>query len=348
MSRRPSRGFTLIELLVVIAIIAVLIGLLLPAVQAAREAARRAQCINNLKQIGLAFHNYHDSNNSFPMLTTAVYDPGLPGVRGAHFGSGPMIRAMQFLEGGNLYNAFNLMSGCGVGCTAAAGNHTVRDTAVNVMLCPSDQRAIRPGVNYAVSYGPQFRWMGDATGTGSGLFAQDYAYGIRDCIDGTSNTVAASEKLIGDNSDGQMNGAEAVANEPFAGGNGNGANQLATLPTGEASLRDYIARCNAVRAARDYTRLISYGGQFWLSPRNFIGTSFSMMLTPNSTNVDCGSGGTSPYAFGTIAARSRHPGGVNVCFADGSVKFIKSNINERVWWNLGTKAGGEVVSSDAY
>jgi prepilin-type processing-associated H-X9-DG protein len=292
-------------------------------------------------------HNYHQANEVFMLLTSPGRSAAFPDDAGDHWGPGALLRAMQFLEGGNLYSAFNFDTGCIIGCTnvASAGNLTVRDATVSTFLCPSDPQGIRPGNNYAVSYGPQFRWD-STTGLGTGMFHAGAASGIRDCTDGTSNTVAASEKIKGDNSSGARNGAETIANTPWAGGgNGNRDNQFALHPTGEANLRQMYQICDG--KLRSNTDVIEAASQFWATARNYAGASFSMMQTPNSRHADCGPGST-PYAFAIVGARSRHPGGVNVLFADGSVRFVKSTINERTWWHLGTKAGGEVVSADAY
>jgi len=346
-SRHGNRGFTLIELLVVIAIIAVLIALLLPAVQSAREAARRAQCVNNLKQIGLALHNYHSSNDSFPMLQ------GVMGALDTGTGHGPsvLLYLLSNIEQQAMYNAFNFAIQATPGASGVYTpiNTTVYLSSVAGYLCPSDtgSSVFKYGTNYGGSIGPQFRSDSPVTsksGTGLGMFAFKASFGIRDCIDGTSNTIAFGELLIGDNSQGSTNGAESYNCVPWpaSGGNGSGADQ--SMPSGIANLNSYIVTCNAKRAAGTANQVNSIG-DYWAAGRLADGPILNELLTPNSPHQDC-------YNFaqynGLKTFRSRHAGGVNTLMGDGSVKFIKNSVNQTNWWALGTKAGGEVISADTF
>ena len=341
-----SRGFTLIELLVVIAIIAVLIALLLPAVQAAREAARRAQCVNNLKQLGLGLHNYHSSNNTFPMAL------GLCGPDGSNWhGPSVLVYLLGYMEQQQLYNAFNFDVACVIGAAAnlTAVNTTVSYRSVNVLICPSDTITAfggntgTAGANYVCSVGPQFRFDAGTAGVGVGLFADRQAWGIRDCTDGSSNTVAFGEALIGDNIAGRNNGAERVNNQawPSNPNYGNGVDQV--MPQGQANLVAYMATCRAqVGVAANE---LNDAQSAWAAGRMDQGPIISMLLTPNSKSPDCT---FYPAPAGAFAMRSRHSGGVNGMMADGSVRFFKNSVSQNTWWSLGSKSGGEVISSDSY
>jgi prepilin-type N-terminal cleavage/methylation domain-containing protein/prepilin-type processing-associated H-X9-DG protein len=344
---RGARGFTLIELLVVIAIIGVLIALLLPAVQSAREAARRAQCSNNLKQIGLALHNYHATHDSFPMGA---------GIAGSLDGSaihGPssLVYLLGYSEQKAMYDAFNFSIGAVIGAAAnfTSINRTVTSSSIGTYLCPSDpgSNIFRQGTSYNSSIGPAFNFYAPPTvtwGSVVGLFASRVSYGVRDCVDGTSSTIAFGEALIGDNAGTGNNGAEYYNCQAWPTGTNTGRGSSAdnVMPTAVASLRTYITSCNA--AAKAVTSQANDRNSYWSSGRMGQGPFFSMLTTPNAKNADC----TQTGETGMLAARSRHSGGVNCLLADGSVRFIKDSVNENTWWALGTRAGSEVISSDSY
>jgi prepilin-type processing-associated H-X9-DG protein len=250
-----------------------------------------------------------------------------------------------------LYNALNLavQATPGADSSMTPMNTTVYLSSLATYLCPSDtgSSVFKYGTNYGASIGPQFRSdspRSSSKGTGSGLFANKTVYGIRDCTDGTSNTIAFGEGIIGDNTTGSRNGAESYNCQPWPSGSdpsGSGADQL--MPGAIANLNKYIVTCNSLRTGT--TNQANDVNSYWAAGRMIQGPIINELLTPNSRNQDC-------YCFaqwdGLKTCRSRHPGGVNVLFADGSGRFIKDSINQLTWWALGTKAGGEVISADSY
>jgi len=368
MMRKVRRGFTLIELLVVIAIIAVLIGLLLPAVQAAREAARRAQCVNNLKQLGLALHNYHSAISAFPpgIVTAPHGDPGYASAPLSGWTAwSPQAMLLPYLEQAPLYNAANFNWACCFwGGIPDAVNSTVYLTRIAPFLCPSDAQAGREHINsYVASLGSSSRRY-DAEGTGitNGIFqvydinTRASSVSIAAATDGTSNTIAFGEALVGDF--GKLNN--------YRGNGMTGVPRVTTLSqlnpmNNPAGILAGLQACNAfwqgtsiLGNPSNYNRsgLKQYLGQVWaLGERGY--TLFNTVVPPNSPQYPwrtCGMtcAGCSPEGSEISNANSNHPGGANFAFADGSVKFIKTTINMQIYWGLGSRDGGEVISADSY
>jgi prepilin-type N-terminal cleavage/methylation domain-containing protein/prepilin-type processing-associated H-X9-DG protein len=380
--RRGGLGFTLIELLVVIAIIAVLISLLLPAVQSAREAARRAQCVNNLKQIGLAMHNYHSSLGAFPMGSTIAPQQDVPLQQSIWSAWSAQALMLGYLEQGPLYNACNFswavldtsnFSGNANVAASSNYNQTVLYTNLSMFMCPSDPNVGQRQNNnsYAASYGATtsncYNWTSNAgvgwvsqetAGESTGIFTIGQSYGLQSITDGSSNTVAYSEALVGDS-----NGSEFAGNTTnpsrYRGNyitgtvtNANGADKILNVNANPTIIFSSLAQC--VAAFRTSLTAIQDDRGFRWCMGTTGWTMFNTVQVPNDTQYTmggCRDGGTPgqfPNDGFTYGASSNHPGGCNVLFGDGSVKFIKSSISYPTWWALGTRNGGEVISADAY
>ena len=345
------RAFTLIELLVVIAIIAVLIALLLPAVQSAREAARRAQCTNNLKQLGLATHNYHSTNNCFPVgflyPTNTVRLP----VPALHYRWSVLAQMSPYLEQTNVYNALNMNFPIAAGPSGVYGvgawtvfpeNTTSLSAKVNIFLCPSDGQGppstISAGIfsgptNYQFCTGdgsPNSANIGDVglTVAANGAFVLGPPQSIATITDGSSGTAAASEQLIG-----TANGGASTVSGPAPPQDVRRAAAIGSTPLSDAG-------CAAPTGWR-----LDKGTGWW--DGDYRSTIYNHYLTPNSKKYDCWQS-SPPHNPAIKAARGNHPGGVNVLFCDGHVQLTKDTVNLPTWRGLATRNGGEVISADSF
>jgi len=326
--RVKRSAFTLVELLVVIAIIGILIALLLPAVQAAREAARRMSCTNNLKQCALALHNYHDTYRSFPGIgassTTAF---------------SILAKILPYAEQQNLQNLIDFESPIysgggmsGVATSIHANNEAAARTFVPFFRCPSDgQNDLFTKFDCNESAGQAYRGTNVMVCTGSGrdtywrldaktdgLFYYGSCCNFANITDGTSNCVVFSEALLG-----------------------NGASQTTTPPTRP---HDMVAFQMSSASNPDVAALAAnasywqgHRGYAWILGKSY-GTTFTTYCTPNPSHPDA-----IWMAYGWFSARSFHPGGVNTGMADGSVRFVSNTVERTTWNNLGSAADGTVL-----
>jgi prepilin-type N-terminal cleavage/methylation domain-containing protein/prepilin-type processing-associated H-X9-DG protein len=359
--RSRRQGFTLIELLVVIAIIAILIGLLLPAVQKVREAANRMKCSNNLKQLGLAAHNYHGVYNRFPPRkdTKVFTTTGVPATKSAN--ASVLVVILPYVEQANKFNQWNLdydaNSGAPIDTSIPANgdpNAAARVQDVPFFLCPSDPAtAINSGqgrTNYAGSTGATADWRGGAfTPSGTtrydGIFAAPnpvagkllYGCALTDITDGTSNTAMFAEIKRG------------TYVSADTGKFDHTTSMIRTAAFSEAEVQPdgrNIPECNINAFSLISTTIRYVGEQYY---RSSVGQCWAYSHTlpinwnqPNNNHYPCGD---SSFASSHNPAGSYHTGGANACMADGSVRFFSETIDFATWQALGTKANGEAVNA---
>jgi prepilin-type N-terminal cleavage/methylation domain-containing protein/prepilin-type processing-associated H-X9-DG protein len=359
-SRSVKRGFTLVELLVVIAIIGILIALLLPAVQAAREAARRSQCTNNMKQLGLGLQNYHDINRALPIRQGGTNCYGSPYTNGNCIRASAFVGLLPFVEQQAAYDVIRA-GGYGAPSYGPATNILWYGWEFQVpgFVCPSDTRQVpspvpNPAIggssqfgehNYAFSQGDTITANGQST-TNRGLFPYGTSVRLNQITDGLSNTIAMSERV-------RVNfGAGASPNASVKYGDATVSFITGTYP--QASPGQCLAVANGANYATP-SQVNGLFGTMWCDgPVRRVG--FTTVLPPNAPSCVSSDNNGNYNGSGVLSPSSNHPGGVNGVMADGSVRFISESINTGnlgasevasgpspygVWGAMGTKDGGE-------
>lgn len=342
--RKQSRsGFTLIELLVVIAIIAILVAILLPAVQQAREAARRSSCKNNLKQLGLALHNYEGTYGRIPAGWNGVNDP----IQGTTFRWSYLAAILPFVEQGNLSTTLNTdltLYPPGGGNPPRPEHQPAISTIIPVFMCPSDRSGIVTGsggeadsapTNYKACSGSGLNNPNDDSDDGAMDNREDGMFGslswrrFADCTDGLSNTAFLSESLLGPGGP-----------DPDASQRPDPQTHMALIAGSPPNFAANVtpANCNQAVPTSDLNRFVASRGRLWAG-QGYENSMYNHFFTPNARQYDC-------FFWvnrGLVAARSRHAGGAQMLMGDGRVTFANENIDTNVWRGLGTRSGGEVL-----
>ncbi len=336
---KRTRGFTLIESLVCVALLGLLTALLLPAVQAAREAARRARCANNLKQIGLALQDYHADHNSFPYETTEFRLPRVLSTQpGIHEGYSALARLLPYMDRQPLYSSLNFGVEAHPGpTTPRLENSTAFETTLSFYLCPSDgaERLRTHGNNYRGNFGvgPAPNTSAESPDGGNGFYNLPMTLRAASFTDGLSHTVAYSERLRGSGVNAQIDPGSAKPERDF------GDLGISIKPSPFERDADYALAWCRVAAATAFPSFTN-GGYTWLISKRAT-TTYCHAQEPNGPIPDAIPG--VPQAWGIVTARSWHRGGVNALMADGSVRFVRDGISRRVSRALGTRNGGELV-----
>ncbi len=314
MPRTRSVAFTLIELLVVIAIIAILIGLLLPAVQKVREAAARSKCQNNLKQIGLAIHSYHDTNGKFP--SGGLAPTGVPG--GTQFSV--LAQILPQMEQDNLYKLIDFSKP-----QSDPANDVPRNTTVGGFRCPSDRDNPLPAsgaaTNYMANTGSMPFFVIPNPALYNGAFYVNTNTRFADMTDGTSGTAFYSERLLADGSNAIVSPVEDVFFNP---------SDPADAPTAYNT-------CQGVDTSNLANQFPLFMGAPWMSHQH----RYQHISPPNGRSC-----GFFVVGKSTMPPSSRHTGGVNVLYGDGTVRFARNSIDLTAWRALGTRNGNEVAGDN--
>lgn len=357
--RARNNGFTLVELLVVIAIIAMLVALLLPAVQAARDAARKTQCVNNIRQLALAFQNYHDAKGYFPESQIGSGAPDGHGGCGGGMYSWH-ARVLPYIEEKPLYDSIDFMQNMADSCTGGEDgtisqlhpNALAAATEVPVFLCPSDgvtgSNAVVMGSanpasdNYAANAGwpttttgidgqsiPPMRYNGLVTlqspaANDQPTLAQSPVR-IKSVSDGLSKTAAIAERLI------------QTAVERSAIHDGDERLKSFHITTGGRTLPKMVERCSSTHTHAD-AQHSAYLGRAWISGWSPTGATYRHLKPPNTTNCHFGHSFTSGEFI--VTPSSDHVGGVNVAMGDGHVRFVADDVEPTVWWRMGNRQDG--------
>jgi len=326
--RYPRAGFTMIEVLVAVSIIGILIALILPAVQAAREAGRRADCANKLRQIGISFTSHQGNHGSFPS-----------GIRPDALSAGGQLRAgspalsahtslLPYLELTNLFNAINF-DGTYLG--VSHDNATAFQVQVATFLCPSDSYPSKPGNSYRACVG-SMPWELDSRLGGGGAFPGLSSVRPSDIADGLSTTVGFSERVRGSD----RPSFDKLRDVWYSG--------ISSIDRPSTS-DEMVAACSALRGSP--AAFWPAAGQSWSNGR-YADTLYNHVMILNALPSDCSAdlafGMPGDISGGAVSARSAHSNGVYVVFMDGSVKFVKNSIDLMVWRALATRSGHEMIS----